>query len=337
MTKLVFDATCGGAPALATLGGRTVVAWPGGGGLGGAEPNLKINLLEVDPYEGQAILDGLQVTDETTQHRPGLVEHDGLLRLAWTGTDGVGRVNVASLKDVGAPLDNVRTLPWTSVSGPTLMSYDGLLVMVFAGGGGLGGAQPNGKINFAWSVDGENWPEWPQLVLDTQTSWHTSALAPYVATAGPDAELLWAFTGVDNKLYVHHAYEQRFDQFGDRNAEQAPPEESFAGPAMASHTFDLSDWAYRVVFAGNDAERHLYETGGEENNWLLGYRRSYTDCSQFEPAIVHHPTRGGQDDWIYAWAGTDAVHRLNIAGGQDLVDRHVPEDDWYQEHTEPGG
>jgi hypothetical protein len=346
MAKLTFSATCGAGPALAVFHDEIIACWPGGGGLGGAEPNFKLNLMPVFPYEADTSLERLRVLEELSAHRPALAVHNDRLWIAWTGTDPSGRVNIISMPELDAvakpadkrfePPPGVRTFDKTTfdataTSGPALVSYDGLLILAFCGGG-LGGGPPNGKINLAWSEDGIKW-EMPGIVLEHQTSWHGPALAPYVATSGPNAQILLAWTGTDDHLYVHDAYERHFDQLDDHfYHQQSPPEASHFGPAMASFTSQPSDWSFIVVWPGADEAQHLYESGGGGNNTGLAWRVSWTDCSAFESAVVHHPTYPGDNNWIYAWAGTDLEHKLNVATRGDLVDRHVPVDPWYHEH-----
>jgi hypothetical protein len=346
MAKLTFGATCGAGPALGIFRDQVIVCWPGGGGLGGAQPNYKLNLLPVFPDEENTSLDNLKVLNETSTHRPAVASFQDRLFIAWTGTDATHRVNIISMPDLQAvpkpsgtmhPPPGVHTfdkvtLGATAVGGPSLTAYNDGLLLAFCGGGGAGGGDPNGKINIAWSADGLTW-EFPGTVLEHQTSFHSPAVAPFVATSGPDSELLLAWTGTDQHLYVNNCAEKRFDQLDDHVHEQAPPESSEWGPAMASFSAQPSDWSYIVVWTGTDQDGHLYESGGGGNNWGLAGRTSWTDTSAFEPAIVHHPTNPGSDAWVYAWAGRDAVNRLNVALRRDLVDRHVPQDDWYKTHS----
>jgi hypothetical protein len=218
----------------------------------------------------------------------------------------------------------------------------------FSGGGGLGGGNPNFKINLAKVMASEKDIGLEVVaVLEHQTSHNGPSFAPFVwtiesmgdGTAGiaqSFALLLMAWSGTDSRVYVHVCNAQRFDQLDDLDHGQlSPPEWTTTSPAMASYTWQLSDWSYIVLWKGTDEAHHLYESGaGGTDLALLSTRLSWTDCSEFEPAIIHHPNRPlTGDHWIYAWAGTDKpTHSLNVATRADLVDRHVPVDEWYKEY-----
>jgi hypothetical protein len=77
--------------------------------------------------------------DETTIGQPALVEFNGQLVLAWTGTDGAGHLNVISSAD-GQHWDQhtKRTLPELSMAGPTLAVYEGQLYIAWTGVDGEG-------------------------------------------------------------------------------------------------------------------------------------------------------------------------------------------------------
>jgi len=145
-------------------------------------------------------------------------------------------------------------------------------------------------------------------------------LAPMISEGGPNAELLLAWTGTDEQLYVGRASEMRFDQFNDpQGNKQITDEYSEVGPGMASfnrYPFTGSDWAVTVSWVGKDSQHHLNQMGAGENSTTVGYKQTYTDTSPFEQAVCH--AADSSDNWVYAWAGADGAHRLNVALESDL-------------------
>lgn len=323
MTKYISGGTTAAGVALTVFQGEVIVAFPGGGGLGGASPNYQLNLMPVNPYQPneQDSFNRLHVMEDTSSERPALAVFNNHLWIAWTGLDPLHRLNLVSFPQLGAQPDFRVVFNGTAVGGPALTVYNNLLVMAWCGGGGLGGGQPNGQINLGWSTDGRSWPNEtnPGIVLN-QTSWHGPALAPMISEGGPNAGLLLAWTGTDEQMYVGRASEMRFDQFNDpQGNKQITDEYSEVGPGMASfnrYPFTGSDWSVTVSWAGKDSPHNLNQMGAGENSTTVGYKQTYTDTSPFEPAVCH--AADSSDNWVYAWAGADGVHRLNVALESDL-------------------
>lgn len=324
MSKQTFDVSAAAGPAMAMFEENLVLAFP--------DQDRKITLLPVDPSKDDASLNGLRALEEWTEFRPALATFAGDLFLAWTGNDPLGRVNVIRMPAVsavprnpdprfrppsGVPLYDKVTFDATAVGGPGLAVYQDKLILTFAGGGGMGGGPPNQKINLAWTEDGSKWTI-PGTVLEHQTS----PSAPML-TAYPDMALL-VFRGTDQRIYLANAQEEQFDQFDDPapGLQQLGDTTHFA-PGLSSHNYDLSDWAFFIVYTGsppNDPEQHLYTRGAGGNTYRLGDkgRVKYSDCSAFEPSVLHLPSNG-LHDWLFAWAGTDDHQRVNTAMLDDLA------------------
>jgi hypothetical protein len=325
MPKQTFPVSATAGPAMAMFDDALVLAFP--------DQNRKITLLPSDPAKGDASLTGLRTVEEWTNFRPALATFHGDLFLAWTGNDPLGRVNLIRMPALnsvprgpdprlhprpGVSVYDKVTFDATAVGGPGLAVYQGKLFLTFAGGGGMGGGPANRKINLAWTEDGNHW-EMPGLVLEHQTSPSAPMLAEYPIMA------LLVFRGTDQRVYVASAQGDQFNQFDwpAPSLQQLGDTTHFA-PGLCSHNYDISDWAFSIVYTGsppNDPRQHLYEFGLGGNTYLLDdhvQRTRYTDCSAFEPSVFHLPGIG-LTDWVYAWAGTDDQHRINLAMLDDLV------------------
>jgi hypothetical protein len=322
MAQHTYGATCAAGPALAVQAGQSWLAFSGGGGLGGGEPNRQINVMPVNAEnpDEQFSMANLLVLDDTTAARPALFSFRGSLWLAWTGLDGVGRLNLLRLQPDGNRVQPAERVSFngTAVGGPALTTYNGRLMLAWCGGGGLGGGEPNGKINLAWSEDGLNWPgsTTPGAVLNQQ-SFQSPAIAPMIAEAGSNAVLMLAWVGTDGQVNVGQAAEMRFDQFNE--TPQLTGEHTSHGVGMASNNRSLSDWSVMVAWTGLN-EGFLNSLGAGGNTTTVGFKATYQDTADWEPAVCHTGAHES-DNWAVAWAGTDAVRKLNVALENDLPRR----------------
>ena len=329
MKKYTSGATTSAGVALANLNSVLWVAFAGGGGLGAAAPNYKLNIMPVQPETANdewSFSRLLVLENETTMQQPALAAFGGKLWLAWTGTDAAHRLNLVPLSvngDNRLTAGQKITFNWTATGGPSLavrqvwanQKVQEHLYLAFCGGGGLGAAAPNGELNFAYSADGISWPQ-PQLAVWNQ---YHSLLSPSLTQVPVGAglpteppELFVAFTGTDKKLYLlgptDHAQLTGLKYIQDKD-----PETSDYAPAIGAYN-NAGTWALFFVWTGSGANRHLYyQDGLGFSTQSANYHSAYSDTSAFAPAVL------GVDWHRYvAWAGTDAAHRLNICEFSEL-------------------
>jgi hypothetical protein len=313
MNKFVSGATCAAGPALTWWAGILWVAFPGGGGLGAAAPNYKINVMPVQPdaasdtwsFERLLVLE-----NETTTEQPSLTYYGGKLWLAWTGTDSAHRLNLMPLTITAdnhlVPGQKI-VLDFTATGGPSLLGLD-KLYLAFSGGGGLGGGRPNGELNFAWSSNGSSWPS-SQLTVFSQ--FH-SLLSPSLAILpqrNPPGLFFIAFTGTNHLLYLTPTLAPRATYLQELKGGQADyAETSDFAPSLGLYfasTKSLGDLFY--VWTGSGTNRHLYRIASVGSGETIQEHDAYSETSAFSPGVV-----GVESLQYVAWAGTDAAHRLNI-------------------------
>jgi hypothetical protein len=315
MKKFVSGATCAAGPALTWWGELLWVAFPGGGGLGAAAPNYKINVMPVQPDAASDSwsFERLLVLEETTHEQPSLVYYGGKLWLAWTGTDTAHRLNLMPLTitaDSHVVPGPKIVLDWTATGGPSLIEYDAKLYMGFSGGGGLGGAKPNGALNLAWSSDGTTWPSSQLQVLTDYHSLLSPSLAVLPQRSAP-AELFIAFTGTNQLLYLvstNGPGPRYLKELKPGAFQNDYPETSDFAPSLTlffASANSIGDLSY--VWTGSGNNRHLYRIAAVGWADLTQEHDAYSDTSAFSPSVV-----GVSALQYVAWAGTDAAHRLNI-------------------------
>jgi hypothetical protein len=327
MKKFTSGATTAAGVALANFNSMLWVAFTGGGGLGAAAPNYKLNIMPVDPNnptDAWSFERLLVLESETTMEQPALAAFNGKLWLAWTGTDAVHRIYMMPLtvnSDNRLTAGQKIAFDWTATGGLSLavrhvwvnQSVQQQLFLTFCGGGGLGGGVPNGEVNFAYSVDGTSWPESQLTVLSRYRSLQSPSSTEVPVGAGLPSEppyMFTAFTGTNNNLYLSgpSGYLSILKYIGDHVLET-----SNYAPAIGAFN-NSGTWDLFYVWTGSGSNRHLYYQDGlgfssqDEN-----YHSAYSDTSAFAPAVL------GVDWHRYvAWAGTDAAHRLNIAEFSEL-------------------
>lgn len=323
MRKYTSGATCAAGVALASLNDVLWVAFPGGGGLGGGPPNHKLNIMPVQPGapNDSWSFDRLLVLEqETTNEQPALASFGGKLWLAWTGTDSVHRLNIMS---IAVDSDNHATAEtnskfmfnwtapgdpanWTATGGPALCTFASRLYLAFSGGGGLGGAQPNGAFNLAWSTDGSHWPQSQLTVFDQHHSLLSPALVELPQLYGEDSKLFISFTGTNNFLYLddYQAHSQRPPL---KNIKDGDFETSDYSPAVVA-VRSPEGWSIVYLWTGFGSNRHIYTMGGLGYSDNTTYHEAVSETSAFGLAATYMNSK-----YYVAWAGTDGVHRLNIA------------------------
>lgn len=325
MAKFTSGATCAAGPALAYAGGLFWVAFPGGGGLGAAAPNYKLNLMPVqqggpsDAWSDARLL----VLEETTSEQPALAIFGGTLYLAWTGTDPAHRLNLMTFTigpDARLTPGKKKVFDWTATGGPSLLSFSSpgqatRLYLGFSGGGGLGGATPNGELNLAWSANGTDWPAAQLWAIDTYHSLLSPSLGqiPWVEPTRPEppTQLAACITGTDGRLYLIDAEPAPGrltgleEDAGGLFARDYPETSDYA-PSLA--TFGPWDAAkVACVWTGSGDNRHLYYADNLQAENQANPHQVFSDTSAFAPACI------GVGEQVYiAWAGTDPARRLNL-------------------------
>ena len=205
---------------------------------------------------------------------------------------------------------------WTATGGPSLCAHASRLYLAFSGGGGLGGASANGDLNLAWSSDGLQWPQSQLTVYDQQHSLLSPALAELPALYGEPSRLFVSFTGTNHNLYLYDeqalARAQQvkanpIDPSPLKNAKDNDFETSDYAPALTA-VLGPEGWSLIYVWTGSGNNRHLYSMDGLGYTANEAYHTAFSDTSAFAPAAIT------LDSHLYfAWAGTDNVHRLNVA------------------------
>jgi hypothetical protein len=314
MKKFVSGATCAAGPALMWWADILWVAFPGGGGLGAAAPNYKINVMPVQPdaaSDSWSFERLLVLENETTTEQPSLTYYGGKLWLAWTGTDPAHRLNLMPLTitaDSHLVPGQKIVLDWTATGGPSLIEYDAKLYLAFSGGGGLGGGKPNGALNIAWSSSGNSWPSSQLTVLNQFHSLLSPSLA-ILPQRNPPSLLFIAFTGTNHLLYLasfNGPGPSYLQELKGGHADYA--ETSDFAPSLGLYfasTKSLGDLFY--VWTGSGTNRHLYRITSVGSGETIQEHDAYSETSAFSPGVF-----GVEALQYVAWAGTDAAHRLNI-------------------------
>lgn len=321
LSKHTFGATAGAGCALVEFQNRLLLVFPGGGGLGGATPNYMLNILPIanpsSVNEATANAE-LIVRSETTAHRPAAVVYGTNLFIAYTDHTPAQQVHLLVFSSLTQEPTKIA-LPQTAAGGPALATYNGHLLLAFAGGGGFGGGPPNTRLNVMWSADGLTWSASNQFV-STHTSMFSPAIAP-IADNGVDSILMLAFTGTNQQLYALKAQLMNFAGLnappGEGPGMQVIGRNSDFGPALFSYNESNAtggpgggdNWSQLLLWAGA-GDRQLNTLGCGANGTILAFQKTFTaETAAFEPAVIQRP----QEQWYCAWAGTDPVHRLNLA------------------------
>jgi hypothetical protein len=330
-SQFVYEsATAGAGCCLVQFKGEMLLIFPGGGGAGGAAPNFQINLMPVNPFQGDQNYSsqGLVVLGDKSSERPAAVVFNNTLFIAYTDTTPVHQVQLLAFTDRHtAP----RRIPLneTAIGGPALAVFQDhttnqppTLLLSFCGGGGFGGAAPNGQINIMRSSDGFQWSDAaPGKTVLRQTSFHSPAMFSYLDNT--DARVMLAFTGTNSQVYLVNCEGLNF---GEMNSQPGTPffqvtnETSEAGPSFATCNYGgpaTIDWSQALLWTGT-GNKLLNTLFGNQNSLTVSAKTTFQQRAQFEPALLHIPAGTDDspaplDEWIVAWVGTDTVHHLNVA------------------------
>jgi hypothetical protein len=289
------------------------MAWAAGGGLGGAEPDRRLN---VQRLRGDKV-----VLDEWSNDAPALAasihvaeppQADRLF-MAWTGNDPGRRLNLMASTD-GSSFSGKQVLNDTAVGGPALHVYETftgpnpeeLVVLAWTGGGGLGGGAPDGRINLAWSPDGATWPPENRLVLPHRSP-TGPALAGMTDTTFRDLRegRLWlGWMDERGHVLVANCEGRDFGQLAsrvERVSTNGGAEETFASPGLNC--------------GGNGA---WLAWPGVDGAHKINFMRTGQDAGPFrEKRTVGHEFASSSValdvyDGVYAYRGTDGVGQIYV-------------------------
>jgi hypothetical protein len=330
------NATAGAGCCLVQFQGEMLLIFPGGGGAGGAAPNYQINLMPVNPFQGNQdySAQGLVVLGDKTSERPAAVVFNNKLFIAYTDTTPVRQVQLLAFTDRHSAPQRIP-LNETAIGGPALAVFQDhttnqppTLLLTFCGGGGFGGAAPNGQINIMRSPDGFQWSDAaPGKTVLRQTSFHSPALFSYLDNT--DARVMLAFTGTNSQVYLVNCEGLNFagsNGRGGMNSQPGTPffqvtnETSELGPSFATCNYGgpaTIDWSQALLWTGT-GNRLLNTLFGSQNSLTVTAKTTFQQTAQFEPALLHVPPGADDspaplDEWIVAWVGTDSIHSLNVA------------------------
>jgi hypothetical protein len=316
----VLGETCVDGPAFSQISTTTVLAWAGGGGVLGASPDLRLNVMSGfrDPANEPK---QKTVLEERSDATPAVAWHNGRLFIAWKGVgDGLGRLNVMSSEDLSLWSEK-QTLDDTCIGGPALASCNGQLLLAWTGGGGLGGGPPDRRLTIAESAGGD----W---TFNRKTFGYESDAGPALCAS---RRVRLGFVGRDRRLYIARA---TADDLGSGNgiklskfADQPP------NPYHPANANAVETSFARPALAAEITERHWVAWGGDGNTRLnsvladfqdvdqsdhYGSKRTYTDTTNAAPALLAGALNTSEQTAIVAWRGTDGPGKINVARLDEL-------------------
>lgn len=301
-----YGDTTNSSPALTQWGssGQVLVAWTGGGGLGGAAPNWRLNVAAV-PAQGPLTSRAL-VGEETSRGGLALCSFRERLYLAWTGMDGASSVNICPSDDGLNWRTDEKLWPLgQAIGGPTMTVFNQRLYLAFTG--------LDGHLYITSSGDGQAFGA-PQrlggeLSIPGPPSIATS-LNP--STGVTEFHLAWTQAGTSR---LHDAV-CTFDGAGTLTGYQAVDLTwtTSSGPSLCSGFGLLLVW----IADSGPQQMFLANRDGTTEEWSLKPTAS-TDTTPFPPGLVS----SGPNATI-AWSGGGGMgqaapnYRLNIAGIGDV-------------------
>jgi len=285
---------------------------------------------------------------DTSIAGPALTPFRGSLAMAWTGTDGAGRLNVAT----GLEFDDFTkvTLDEFSITRPALATFNGRLYLAWVGtdGGDL--------LNLASSADGVTFDQ--KVTLNERSAFGPSLRADfgrlYLAWTGTDGEnhlnlaqsrdgrslenkitygetltggpalttnetsggeelVFIAWTGTDNPHHINFA--QGFSPGFENSYVKYVYDGSTEGIGPDASTtgpalvYNPGQFATFLSYIGNGGDGRLFVLGSGENTEPPDFRRMLNESSIDTPALAAAP---GIGTWL-AWTGTDGQGHLNLA------------------------
>jgi len=275
-------------PALANLNDdRLLLAWAG------TDPNNSLNVARSIP-SFETSPNGLSFTDkrtltENSHHSPALAVGNGLVFLAWTGTDPNSSLNVARATDyVNQGFFGKATLPETSPYGPALAFFGGRLYIAWTG------ADPNHKLNVAWSTDFQ--------YFNKQTFADTSDAGPALCAAGDRLVLAWRGQDPNHSLNVVESLDGTNWDFAHK-VTMADSSDFTPGVSLAE--------ALYLVWTGRDPKMMLNLLSadpGPNEIHAFDAKQTYLDTSPAGLALTTYRGRA-----YLGWTGADGVGHVNVA------------------------
>jgi hypothetical protein len=273
---------------------RAELGWVGGGN----DAAHHINLMT----SGDGLhWGGKVVLAETSASRPGLTRYSANANdnvvVAWTGADANHSLNVL----VGnPPLGFTKLTLWhdTSFTSPSVAMLHGDVYLVWAG------ADANHTLNVAQII-----PRGGLSVGAHTTLWGWRSIARPSVVYDPNAQqLLMSWTSTDQRIHFATSTDgMRWTQ----NANSPLAESSAVGPMMFSAAVNNMP-RYFVAWRGTNSAHSV------NVQYTESFPRWPSDDSK---AILPETALGGPAigyvgvyrQVIVAWAGTDALHHLNVA------------------------
>jgi hypothetical protein len=296
-----YGDTTESSPALARWGTdqQLLVAWTGGGGLGGGPPNWRLNVAAVPA--GGPLTNRALVGEETSRGGLALCPFGQRLYLAWTGMDGGSSVNICPSDDgLNWRTDEKRWPLGQAIGGPTMTVYNQRLFLAFTG--------LDRHLYITSSADGQNFSA-PQRLGGELSIPAPPSIATSVNPSTGATRFHLAWTQADT-LKLRDAV-CTFDPAGNLTGYQALDIgwTSSSGPSLCSGFGLLLVWIaqsgpQRMYFAARDAVTE---------EWDLKPTAS-SDTTPFPPGLAS----SGADSSI-AWSGGGGLgegapnYRLNIA------------------------
>jgi hypothetical protein len=209
---------------------------------------------------GRTWHDKRTIAEESSIAAPAIAHYEGLLVVAWTGTDGAGTLCVATSGDEGRTWTKV-ILPEWSGAGPSLTSY--------TSGAGfpylfLGFTGTDNVLRVRW-CQSLNFDEFTKPGYQIQVLGETSDDAPALSVLdqgeGKDIFLAVAWTGTgDRQLHVSYSL-QGFSPFTRKAT--APDDTSGTAPALITYrNFPAVD--DQLVLTWTDQNSHLNFCGADK-------------------------------------------------------------------------
>lgn len=297
------------------FGHRYYVAFPAGGGYGGAEPNRKINIMRGSDIAHPTVMDEWSNDNVALTIDYGLYDRPGWqMLLAWAGNDPARRLNLAVSSD-GVRFDKMTTMTHTALGGPALArsDKDGLF-LAWTGGAGLGGGQPDRHINVLSFKGGHvvlprQSIAGPAIIANADVSWDGQLRGDHTP------RLYVAWTDAEGHMFTTYCVWSELDQLKDpahlvRIETDGRTEHTFTSPGLAANGNRLYlSWpevsgSHRINF------KILYGVNAGQKITLNNETAS--------SAISMETYTLSYGDGMYAYRGTDGVGGVYVTSPMPL-------------------
>lgn len=230
---------------------------------------------------------------DTSPATPSIVSLNGVMFVAWNGTDSAHRLNVMSSTDHGMTFANKFTSSETSPVAPVLTVHNGQLYIAWSGTGNrqLNVARVNIQNNRAIGFS------------QKRTLADTSPSSPSLASLGGRLYLAWNGTDAAHRLNMLYSADGGAT-FGGKHTSN---ETSASGPALAVQGGQLY-----ITWTGSGNLRLNVAKVNTPNVNGFSQKRTLADTSPATPSLI---SRNGR--LFVAWNGRDSAHRLNVMSSAD--------------------